>query len=180
MHKCSHKCPASPLFPGGDRYIRESLEALDDVDVESFDAHESNMDDLEANIDAPQGEGLFLRQERHLLHENFGIRLWDKNVCYRPGAHCEPARTILAYLTLPDSTIRKHEWDDCIDMYPGQMGAPPTQHSLRRFPRAMKSLGLKPFVPLRCTIRSSTWTTFSQKVNSTVSMLLNHHRMKSF
>lgn len=115
QHECDHRCPVTANDDQRDEYVRE---LLGQCEFDSFDLHDSNVDALEFNINGLQREVGYFQNERRLLNEHFGIIVWVKNYRYRQRDHSESSRTILAYLTLPDSVIRKDEWEDCCDTGP--------------------------------------------------------------
>jgi hypothetical protein len=152
LDECYHreckgdKCPAWKYDRHLNRKMRKQLEELPDITYKDFSSLcEIWRMDCGPDLDA---DGDFFKKNRELLKTHFGISVWTGRL--RPMGMNDTDHTTTAYLTLPKSTMRHEKWeceyfnDENIGYgMPVNIGAPPTEHSLLRFPRALKILGLQ-------------------------------------
>jgi len=144
------ECPAWRLTHASDLKVRKQLDELSDVQyIHHNDLRERcniYREDFEASFDE---DGAFFKENRELLNNHFGLSIWTGKI--RPLSMSEEHTTTTAYLTLPNNTTRHEKWQRELFMkaenigygMPVNVGAPPTEHSLSRFPRALKILGLQ-------------------------------------
>jgi hypothetical protein len=90
----------------------------------------------------------FYKNTRELLIVHFGISVWTGKL--RPRSMRNGHHTVTAYLTLPGNVVQHEDWkcysggaEEVGYGMPVNVGAPPTELSLSRFPRTLKILGLQ-------------------------------------
>lgn len=126
-------------------------------------SHDGKRHRWTAKVDLDHPTCIFTKHQT-FVRSRFGINIWTSNVRLPPlerARGVEPWRrnqdqnTTRAYITLPNNGLREvwdtFDFDSDGDLQSGysmpvNLGAVPTQASLRRFPRAMKLLGLEVFV----------------------------------
>lgn len=154
--ECAHgactgdKCPAWKYDHDLDLKVREQLEKGSVIDDENVRVRCWKWQDV-------LGERPVFAEQEELLESRFGIDVWAEG--WRPEGMHDVHRTFTAYLTLAKSGFRHEEWDDGLGREFVGYGipihiAPPTGHSLSRFPRALKILGLQAWAHPRLEGRS--------------------------
>ena len=127
------------------------------------DSHNTKTRSRAQNVDTERSNGIF-NEYREIVRNHFGIEIWTSNVQLPPLSNLpavewwkrgEPQDTTVAYMTLPNNASSHEDWlRSNLDQgssqsgyaMPLKVGAVPTQASLRRFPRAMNTLGLDVFI----------------------------------
>lgn len=155
----------SPSDEERDRVVRDAVDRNAHLSNQCHDVHWNRIDSWDDRFlnRRPFAFTGHERSDKHckLIAADFGVQIWTSHVRLGdPTVYNDAPRTTVAYLTLPKNpscSLPSHLADcDCecdheecdsgygIPILPGK-GAP-TKHSLRRFERAMKILGLKVFV----------------------------------
>ena len=126
--------------------------------------HHENCRRWKIRVDTERSNCIFIKH-RAFVRRHLGIDVWVSNVRL-PSLQAvtqqadewklnRPQNATVAYTTLPNKVSSRQEWTVMSDLYghlqsghtmPANFGAVPTEASLRRFPRALKLLGLKVFI----------------------------------
>jgi hypothetical protein len=144
---------------------REALLEYIDKDGCWQEPHDNKITEWIEKVDEQNSMDIsFFEEHQEFVRDLFGINVWITNVRLPPLSDAVPKveswklseahDTTLAYMTLPDDSFLREDWasvamdnDGCQSGFavPTKLGAVPTEASLRRFPRAMKLLGLEVF-----------------------------------
>jgi hypothetical protein len=129
------------------------------------DAHDNKVERWVNKVDTQLPSCIF-QKNQEFVKSHFGIDIWISKVRLPPASDSadktgswalldEARYTILAYMTLPNNLWSREDWDgieDELDDFQGgfakpvELGAIPTEASLRRFSRALNLLDLEVFI----------------------------------
>lgn len=151
---CAGTVPPGPLFGGRLAWwkVLRKLQEFDDL-PSSENLCVTRTQEWRRKIGMLKEDvGGFFEKQQRLLETHFGIIVWLGHTSI-PDDDFETYGTYLpvttAHLALPGSSTRREQW--CADErawfksfdMPLKIGSPLTSHSLSRFPRALKVLGLQ-------------------------------------
>ena len=166
------KCPGSRFcsfcLKRGPKTIAKHHEALLEFVANSDyweDAHGNKGERWENKVVTHLPTCVF-KKHQGFVKSHFGIDIWISKVRLPPPSDSadktgrwalldEARYTILAYMTMPNNVSSREDWDGIEDEFddfqggfakPVELGAMPTEASLRRFSRALNLLDLEVFI----------------------------------